>query len=164
MERLTLLFEDSIPTIKSLVRKLWLLRCSGSHQAAVATERTDSELMPACVANLHLDRLFAGVSYFALEFVSQCDTNSDLWAKCTSYSLPELVALDRPKGMVRMAVETMVADYHKRVVGAGEIFDHLHRSLPTGRHKKRTAPKGKSENPVLNIDEHEENPNKRNSK
>ena len=137
-KRLGSLFKDTIPTIEKLVSRLWLLRCSASHQASVATERTNSGLLPAPVANLYLDQLFTGTSYFALDMVSQCESTSDLWSKTDNYSLPELVALDRPPEMAKMAIETMVVDFKMRSRGLGQIFDHLYASIPTKRSRKRS--------------------------
>jgi hypothetical protein len=136
-QRLGSLFRDSIPTIDKLVNKLWLLRCSASHQASIATERTNSGLLPACVANLYLDRLFAGTSYFALDLVSQCESTSDLWSKIDSYALPELVSLDRPSGVSKLAIETLVVDRKLRSRGLGQIFDKLFDSIDNKRLRKR---------------------------
>jgi hypothetical protein len=137
-QRLGSLFRYTIPTIDKLVRQLWLLRCSASHQASVATERTNLGLLPASVANLHLDQLFAGTSYFALDMLPQCENTDELWNKIDSYSLPELVSLDRPPELTKMAVETMVVDFKMRSLGIGQIFDKLFDSLETKRLKKRS--------------------------
>lgn len=122
-ENLSRLFDGDSVITEDLIQRLWLLRCEGSHRARVSADRSDREAMPASVATMYLDHIFACVLYFALEHSSQCQTVEDLWTRVSGYVLPELISTGRPKGVTRTAVESLVVDANRALKDIGPLFD-----------------------------------------
>ncbi len=108
---------------ESLGEKLWSLRCIGSHQSRVAEHSDDDPNMPAGVAVIHLERVFACVLYFFLENLRNASDSDQLWNKAGKFSLPELITKHLPDGVTQMAVTRLIMNPKKLVTKIGPWFD-----------------------------------------
>ena len=87
------------------------------------TDITGNELYPPGAATLHVDRLFSGVAYFALDNADSVETLEELWERAASYILPELIASHRPQGHSLLAVEEAIITTNTEVRFVGPLFD-----------------------------------------
>jgi hypothetical protein len=124
--KLTKLFKDDAIVTTDRVSRLWELRCSWSHQARPYATSADGEVYPPGAGTLHVERLFAGVVCFALDYADFVETLDELWQRADSYTIPELVASHRPPGCARMAIEEAMIDTNLQVRAVGPLFDRLY--------------------------------------
>lgn len=122
-QRLWQLLSEEAFYSKELGEKLWSLRCLGSHQSRLAEHSDSDPNMPAGVAVIHLEQIFACVLYFYLENLRGAAQSDLLWEKAGHFSLPELITKHLPDDIKQMAITRMIVDPKKQVTKIGAWFD-----------------------------------------
>ncbi|MBK1854105.1 hypothetical protein JO972_04010 [Verrucomicrobiaceae bacterium 5K15] len=121
--RLQALFDDAGEVDDVRIQRLWLLRCSASHQARVYDDIEESEHLPPAVGSLFLDQLFAGVVFFTLDNAYKTATIDKLWEKADAYTLPDLITNHLPEGLMRMGLSEFTLKHNFGVTGLAVLLD-----------------------------------------